>query len=91
MMNRSFLPVDVIYLSDAAGNIRPLRIRAEAGFDRAMVAQVTEILRHGESGVFGAETHTFLCRVRSGGNTSILELKYFVRSHRWVLAPGNCQ
>ena len=84
-MSRNNVPVDVIFLSDATGNICPLRIRAQAGGEEAVVANVTEILSHGECKYYGAESHTFLCRVRSGGRSSVLELKYYVRDHRWVL------
>lgn len=86
MTNGSLLPVDVIFLTDVDGNISPLRIRAEMEDARTVVGHVTEVLQHGESGVFGAETHTFLCRVRSEGRVSILKLKYFVRTHRWYLS-----
>ena len=44
-MSRNNVPVDVIFLSDSTGKIRPLRIRAEAEADEAVVARVTEILR----------------------------------------------
>lgn len=87
--NRSSVPVDVIFLSDATGNIRPLRIRAQAGDEEAVVANVTEILRQKECKVYGAESQTFLCRVRSRGRSNVLELKYYVRDHRWVLTGGS--
>ena len=88
-MSRNNVPVDVIFLSDSTGKIRPLRIRAQAGDEEAMVANVAEILSHGECKYYGAESQTFLCRVCSEGRSNILELKYYVRDHRWFLTAGD--
>ncbi len=88
-MSRNNVPVDVIFLSDATGKIRPLRIRAEAEADEAVVARVTEILRQKECKVYGAESQTFLCRVCSEGRSNILELKYYIHDHRWFLTAGD--
>lgn len=48
------------FLSDSTGKIRPLRIRAEAEADEAVVARVTEILRQKECKVYGAESQIFM-------------------------------
>lgn len=89
-MRYSLQPVDVISLSGADGELRPLRVRAERGFDHVIVGNVQEILRRSQNTLFGAETHTFLCRIRGQGESSVLELKYFVRSHRWYVAAEEC-
>ena len=86
MLSRNNVPVDVIFLSDSTGKIRPLRIRAEA---EAVVARVTEILRQKECKVYGAESQIFLCRVCSEGRSNVLELKYYIRDHRWFLTAGD--
>lgn len=87
-MSHRLLPVDVIFLSGVNGEIRPLRVRAEAGFDHAIIGNVREILRSSQNTLFGAESHTFLCRVHANGTAYILELKYFVNSHRWFVSTG---
>lgn len=85
-MKYSLQPVDVIFLSDTEGNIQPLRIRASEGREHAVVGNITEILHREENGVFGAEVFTFLCRVHVDGAVNILELKYFIRTHRWFIS-----
>lgn len=87
-MSHRLLPVDVIFLSGVDGEIRPLRIRAEAGFDHAIIGNVREILRSSQNTLFGAESHTFLCRICANEAAYILELKYFVNSHRWFVSTG---
>ncbi len=86
-MGRLYIPVDVISLSNTDGEIHPLRVRAEQDQRGAIVGSVEQVLSRWESGTFGAETHTFLCRIRSEEELTLLELKYFVRSHRWYAAP----
>lgn len=88
-MSRCLLPVDVIFLSGVDGEIRPLRVRAAKGFDHVIVGNVREILRSRRNTSFGAESYTFLCRICGRGECSLLELKYFVRSHRWFASAGD--
>ena len=87
-MSHCLLPVDVIFLSGVDGEIRPLRVRAAKGFDHVIVGNVQEILHSSRNTRFGAESHTFLCRICGRGECSVLELKYFVRSHRWFVSAG---
>lgn len=79
------LPVDVICLSSMDGEVIPLRIRADNGQDEILVGSVCEILATRESRKIGAETRTFLCRVRCEKYTIILELKFFLRDHSWYM------
>lgn len=88
-MEQNMWPVDVICLSSADGNIRPLRIRAMEGFEETVIGNVCEILSTRESRTLGAEYRAFLCRIRSARAVIVLELKYFVGSHCWYLSqPG---
>lgn len=88
-MEQKLWPVDVISLSSADGDLRPLRIRAMEGFDEMVIGNVCEILSTRESRTLGAEYQAFLCRVRSAKAVIVLELKYFVGSHCWYLSqPG---
>lgn len=87
-MVQSVFPVDVICYTAADGQIRPLRIRLP---EKDAVGQVCEILQSGENHVLGAESVSFLCRIRYSGMPSAVlsELKYTVRSRSWVLSrPG---
>ncbi len=85
-MQQKLHPVDVICLSGADGQIVPLRIRAEHFFEETMVGSVCEILQTKQNNRYGAESRTFLCRVRLPGTVCVLELKFFQRSHSWYLS-----
>lgn len=74
-------PVDVICLSSATGELRPLRlrIRGESRVDIDEVVSTTEIP------YVGVEATVFLCRGRSAGRSCLFELKYYLRTHTWWL------
>lgn len=88
-MSHSLHPADVIFLSGTNGEIRPLRVRAAAGFDHVIVGNVREILHSSQNMLLGAESHTFLCCICGKEEINVLELKYFVRSHRWFVRTGD--
>lgn len=88
-MESSLLPVDVIFLSGTDGEIRPLRVRAMEGLEHAIVGSVVNIYHQSKSSFFGAETYTFLCGIHTERKMNILELKYFVNSHRWFALMRN--
>lgn len=79
-------PVDVICLSSTDGAVIPLRIRVDNGEDEIQVGSVCEILATRVNQRIGAETRTFLCRVRCQQSTNVLELKFFLQDHSWYLS-----
>lgn len=80
-MEQNNCPVDVIALSSASGELRPLRLRTEEDcrIDIDQVVRVTEIP------YVGVEATIFLCRGRSRGKSCLFELKYYLRTHTWWL------
>ncbi len=80
-MEQNKYPVDVIALSSASGELRPLRLRLEEGsrVDIDQIVSTTEI------SYVGVEATVFLCRGRSAGKSCLFELKYYLRTHTWWL------
>lgn len=84
-MKFTLFPVEVIFLSGMDGEIRPLRIRASEGMDDILIGNVDAILSTRQGKRIGSEYFSFLCRIRSGVDFVILELRYFVTSHSWFV------
>lgn len=84
-MEQTRIPVDVISLCSADGEIRPLRIRVADDSQERFRGNVREILQVKETRYVGAESRTFLCRVQMGERSVLMELRYFLRSHSWQL------
>lgn len=88
-MQQSMWPVDVICLTGANGEIRPLRVRTADGAEEMQVGNVCEILQTRESRLIGFESHSFLCRIRIGRAVTVMELRFFIRTHCWYMSrPG---
>ena len=79
------LPVDVISVCSADGEIRPLRLRFENQDREKIRVDVEEVVRIQEITYTGVEAHIFLCRGRAEGRELLFELKYAFRSHSWCL------
>lgn len=89
-MQQTMWPVDVICLTGADGEIRPLRVRTSEGTEEKQVGSVCEILCTRESRLVGSEFHSFLCRIRLGRAVTVMELRYFIRTHCWYMSrPGS--
>lgn len=84
-MEQTLLPVDVISVCSADGEIRPLRLRFENQEREKIRVDVEEVVRIQEITYTGVEAHIFLCRGRAEGRELLFELKYAFRSHSWCL------
>ena len=84
-MEQTLLPVDVISVCSADGEIRPLRLRFENQDREKIRVDVEEVVRIQEFTYTGVEAHIFLCRGRAEGRELLFELKYAFRSHSWCL------
>ena len=84
-MEQTLLPVDVISVCSADGEIRPLRMRFENQDREKIRVDVEEVVRIQEITYTGVEAHIFLCRGRAEGRELLFELKYAFRSHSWCL------
>ena len=89
-MEQILLPVDVISVCSADGEIRPLRLRFENQDREKIRVDVEEVVRIQEITYTGVEAHIFLCRGRAEGRELLFELKYAFRSHSWCLLRRIC-
>ncbi len=79
------MPVDVISMCSADGQIRPLRLRMETEDHRLLRVDIDEIISSKPIQYVGIEAQLFLCRAMVGSRKWLFELKYTIRTHSWCL------
>ena len=84
-MGEERIPVDVISMCSANGDILPLRFRMEDEYHQLLRIDIEEIISSKEIQYAGIEAHVFLCRAKVNGKQWLFELKYTIRSHNWCL------
>lgn len=83
-MDIQILPVDVIALWRAEGEIMPLRIRYQA-LDEECHGRVVEIFKIRRVGHLGSQADIFDCWVKFRQEKRICQLKYHYTSGTWNL------
>lgn len=83
-MESMVVPVDVIALCRAGGEITPLRIRGQLR-EQPFRGEVLEVVRTRRMGHLGAETMLYECWVNTAGRKELMELKYHFASGVWKL------
>lgn len=79
------MPVEMISVCDAEGQLRPLRFRFEDAAHRLHTVRVSEVVTSKEINYVGLQSYLYVCRALSQGREIVLELRYLVKAHRWVL------
>ncbi|MGN0999151.1 MAG: hypothetical protein ACI4PO_06320 [Faecousia sp.] len=87
-MNQN-LPVDVISVCSADGEIRPLRLRMEDESRQMLRINIDEIMGVKTVEHVGAEAQIFLCRATLWEREMTFELKYSIRRHTWSICRKN--
>lgn len=77
------LPVDVISVCSASGEIRPLRLRVEDEEHFMQRIDIDEVISRKTIPYVGAEAELFLCKASIHGRLHLLQLRYCIRSHCW--------
>ena len=77
------LPVDVISVCSADGEIRPLRLRMEDEEHQLLRVDIDEIISTKPIQYVGIEAQIFLCKAMIKGKQWLFELKYTIRTHCW--------
>ena len=77
------LPVDVISVCNAAGEIRPLRLRMEDESHQLLRIDIAEVISTKAVQYVGIEAQIFLCKAMVSGKEWMFELKYTIRTHTW--------
>ena len=85
IMEQKIIPVDVISMCSASGEIRPLRIRMEDEQHQLLRIDIEEIISSKEIQYVGIEATVYLCRATVRERKWLFELKYTIRSHTWSL------
>ena len=79
------MPVDVISMCSANGDIRPLRLRMESEDHQLMRVDIDEVVSSKPIQYVGIEAIMFLCRAMVEEKERLFELKYTIRTHSWCL------
>ncbi len=79
------VPIEVISKCNIAGEIEPLKLRVETGEHTLLTSSITKVLYRNENNYAGITTFDFGCNATVEGTERLLELRYFVASHKWTL------
>ena len=79
------VPVEVISLCSADGEIRPLRFRMEDEAHQLLRIDIDEVISVKPIQYVGIEAQIFLCKAMVKGKQWMFELKYTIRTHSWCL------
>ena len=84
-VGQNIIPVDVISLCSADGQMRPLRFRMEDESHQLLRVDIDEIINCRHIQYVGIEAQIFLCTAFVQGKRWLFELKYTIRTHCWCL------
>jgi hypothetical protein len=79
------IQVEMLCTCSTDGQLRPLRFRFEDAAHRLRTVSVTEVLCDKEICYVGIEAFQFVCKGLVEGAEKMFELRYTVRSHKWIL------
>ena len=85
MENSCNLPIQLLAVCDADGQIRPLRFRLEDEEHQLQTVAIHQVISVREVQYVGIGALIFLCRARLGRRDRLFELRYTISTHRWVL------
>ena len=78
-------PVEMISVCSTEGQILPVRFRFETAERSIRTVQISEVISSKEICYVGIEAIIYVCKATMEERERLLELKYTVRTHRWVL------
>lgn len=79
------VPIQILTVCGVDGALEPVRFRLEDAAHRLHTVSVKQVVSVKEVQYVGIEALIYLCRADFGGRERLFELRYTVRSHRWVL------
>ncbi len=79
------IPVEILTVCGTDGRMQPLRFRLEDENHQLHTVSVRQVLSVKEVQYVGIEAMVYLCRAEFEGRERLFELRYTVRTHRWVL------
>lgn len=84
-MIRNPVPVDVISMCSASGQIQPLRFRMEDESHHVIKGNICQIIDVKDIHYVGVEAQVFLCLATVEERDWLFELKYMIRTHCWYI------
>lgn len=84
-MELNNIPIETISKFNTLGDIIPLRIRLEDEEHRLVTSNITEIIYSNKNNYAGIKTFDFGCKVIMNETERLLELRYYVDTHKWTL------
>lgn len=84
-MEQKNRPVEMISICSTEGRILPVRFRFEAEDRSIRTVRISEVVSTKEISYVGIEAILYVCKAQMEELERLLELKYTVRTHRWVL------
>ncbi len=84
-MNALNLPIEMISICYADGQLRPLRFRYEDNNHSLFTVKIAEILVARELNYVGRQFYQYICKALSAKKEMLFELRYEVKNHRWTL------
>ena len=78
-------PIQMISVCDIDGEIRPLRFRFEDQTHHIITVTIQEVMVVKEINYVGIQSYLYICKAVIGSMLQLFELRYTIKSHRWVL------
>ena len=78
-------PIEVITWFNTMGDIVPLKIRLQDTDYTMITAKIGEILYTNVNKFAGEKTIDFGCKLVMGDSERLLEIRYYVANHKWLL------
>lgn len=78
-------PVEMIAVCSPEGELCPARFRVKGEDGQLVTVRIRRIRDREEIPYYGVEMFRYVCSAVLGPRERLFELRYNVRSHRWVL------
>lgn len=79
------IPIEAICQYTTLGEIIPLRIRMESENHELAIFKISDIVYKKESYFAGLKTLDYGCRVEGKKSEHLLEIRYYIETHKWVI------
>lgn len=77
------IPVQLLSVTDRDGRITPLWFRLETEEHEIKKFRIEDIISRGEKNYVGIREIQFVCRIRQGGMSRTLEMRYNTKTQKW--------
>lgn len=81
-----YRPIQTLCIVSTLGEIRPVWFRYEDEEHNIIKVDIREILSQKESRVAGRKELIYTCSAQADEQLTIVELKYTIESHKWILS-----